>query len=710
MTIVVPSRGRILVIVSGREPTAPALDGLRAVAVAHADIQQVQVEPGAAAVNRAATVERNDYLVLVDSATPVPPGAIEAAVEALRADASVGLAGWSPGGRVAGTLELFTPLSLCVLRHSAFHAVAGLHPDLTGPIAAVDLGWRLWLAGYRVRSIGPAPASLMVGGDAPAEAHTDEMLSVLATMLDDTSLEPAAWTEPAAARARPTASGRRGPVQAGRRRGDGEMLPLAHGSIAAWAEVDPVGAVAHDVMVRWGAPERAGSRRRIAVVTADTLAARMAGPGIRALQIARRLHADHDVVLATTGRCELAGQPFEVRGVAERGLKDLERWCDVFLFQGWILAGRAALLESDKVVIADVYDPMHLEQLEQARDAEGERGRFDAVRNAGTVLNEQLGRADFMLCASAKQRDLWLGQLAALGRINPVTYDGDESLARLLAVVPFGVGDEPPQQTRSAIRGAVEGIGLDDKVVLWGGGVYNWFDPLTLIRAVDRVRHRVPGIRLYFLGLRHPNPDIPEMRMAVETRALADELGLTDVHVFFNHDWVAFDERQDYLLDADIGVSTHLDHIETEFSFRTRILDYLWAGLPILATEGDSFAQLILQEELGIVVAPNDVDAVEAGLERLLTDHAFATACRERVATLTPGLRWEVCLEPLVAFCREARRAADVACQDLDPHSDAPPVRRGRRRDIEVAWAYLRAGGPRLVWDRAMARVLRNRR
>ena len=38
-----------------------------------------------------------------------------------------------------------------------------------------------------------------------------------------------------------------------------------------------------------------------------------------------------------------------------------------------------------------------------------------------------------------------------------------------------------------------------------------------------------------------------------------------------------YDERADYLLDADVGVSTHFPHIETEFSFRTRILDYLWA-------------------------------------------------------------------------------------------------------------------------------------
>ncbi len=43
-------------------------------------------------------------------------------------------------------------------------------------------------------------------------------------------------------------------------------------------------------------------------------------------------------------------------------------------------------------------------------------------------------------------------------------------------------------RTRPAIKGVVPGIGPDDKVILWGGGIYNWFDPLTLLRAVDKLR------------------------------------------------------------------------------------------------------------------------------------------------------------------------------------------------------------------------------
>jgi hypothetical protein len=52
--------------------------------------------------------------------------------------------------------------------------------------------------------------------------------------------------------------------------------------------------------------------------------------------------------------------------------------------------------------------------------------------------------------------------------------------------------------------------------------------------------------------------------------------------VVFHEQWVPYDERVDWLTDADIGVSLHRHHLETELSFRTRVLDYLWAGLCLL--------------------------------------------------------------------------------------------------------------------------------
>jgi glycosyltransferase involved in cell wall biosynthesis len=433
----------------------------------------------------------------------------------------------------------------------------------------------------------------------------------------------------------------------------------------------------------------------------------MAGPAIRAWQIALALSREHDVHLVSTLACDLRHPDFDISLADDARMTELVDWCDVVVFQGNLMAQHAALHDTDKVVVADVYDPFHLEVLEQARDLAPEN-RLVVGRATVNVLNQQLRRGDFLLCASEKQRDFWLGQLAGMGRINQATYDDDESLQSLITVVPFGVGDQPPVHSRPVLRGVVPGIGPDDKVVLWGGGVYNWFDPLTLLRAVASLRTRVPTLRLYFQGLRHPNPHVGEMRMAVATRDLADELGLTNVHVFFNEDWVPYDERQNYLLESDLGVSTHLDHVETAFSFRTRILDYFWAGLPVLCTGGDSLAELVEQHGAGLTVPASDVDALSDALFRLLTDDALASGCRKASGDLAADLRWERVLVPLVEFCRAPRRAPDLVDPLLDPEP-SPRTRLQRigrrlRRDLEIA-----AHGAKNGEWRDLAARMRNR-
>ena len=289
------------------------------------------------------------------------------------------------------------------------------------------------------------------------------------------------------------------------------------------------------------------------VITDDVLTAKMAGPAIRAWHIAEALAVEHEVVLATTSDlCDVASAHFSVESADRVRFEELERWCDVAVVQGYLLHNVPELRGSSKVMVFDLYDPLHLEALVLTRDDE-EPERSVNVANTVRTLEEQLTRGDFFICASDKQRDLWLGFLAALGRINPRTYGDDATLRRLIDVVPFGLPDDPPTQTRAVLRGVVPGIGLDDDVVIWGGGLYDWFDPTTLIRAIDKVRRTRPQVRLFFLGMRHPKPDIAESDVATEARRLADELGLTGTHVFFNEGWVDYHERQNYLLESDVG-------------------------------------------------------------------------------------------------------------------------------------------------------------
>ncbi|MCC2308732.1 glycosyltransferase [Cellulomonas chengniuliangii] len=502
----------------------------------------------------------------------------------------------------------------------------------------------------------------------------------------------------------------RATLQASRRRSDRELFPLFRHAIEPAYGI-PSYLAGHDHLVEaFGIAQHFVSRQRILVVTGEPLLDRMAGPAIRAWEIATALGAEHDVRLLSTAGAKVTSETFDVV-VANGGVRLREHtdWADVIVFQGFLLEAAPWLMGSSKILVADVYDPMHLEQLEQAKDL-GAGGRAVSIRETTRVLNDQLRRADYVVCASEKQRDFWLGQLAGQGRINAAVYDEDESLGGLVGVVPFGIPGEPPVQSRHAIKGVVPGIGLDDKVIIWGGGVYNWFDPLTLVRAVDRLRVRHPDVRLYFMGLKHPNPGVPDMKIAWELQQLSDELGLTGTHVFFNEGWVPYAERADYLLDGDLGVSTHFHHIETAFSFRTRILDYLWANLPIVATEGDTFATVIDQHGLGATVPPKDVDALEAALETYLFDEAAIARAKANVAAVAQQYTWQNVLEPLVAFCRLPRRAADLEHVLGAGASTARPFakpRGGVRSDVALMREYLAAGGVKEVARRAAGRVRR---
>ena len=447
-----------------------------------------------------------------------------------------------------------------------------------------------------------------------------------------------------------------------------------------------------------------GGAKNVVVVTDDTIGAKMAGPAIRATEMSRALAADgHTVRCVSTVELPEPGavrvDGVEISFADDDRLRQLEVWADVIVFQGHLLANHPWLRASGVPILVDIYDPFHLEVQEKSKDLD-EHMRIHVSDDTVNTLNDQLGRGDFFVCASEKQRDFWLGQLAGLGRINPISYDADPSLRSLIDVAPFGLSPSAPVRTGPGPRTTVPGIGPDTKLILWGGGIYNWFDPETLIRAMGELRDRGIDVALFFMGLRHPNPNEASGDVAARAQVLAAELGLLDTSVFFNAEWVPYDERQNVLLDADIGVSTHFDHVETAFSFRTRILDYLWAGLPVVTSAGDALGDLMQSSGAGRAVPASDVDALVAALDELLSDPAALAECAARSAEVATGFAWPDALAPVLAFCREPRRAPDL----LDRRTERPIQRRSRlaarhtplgivRRDARIAVSHLRDGG-----------------
>ncbi len=400
--------------------------------------------------------------------------------------------------------------------------------------------------------------------------------------------------------------------------------------------------------------------RKILVITDDALGAKMAGPAIRAWNIAEVLAPHHDVRLASTLRAEASSPHFAVCDGSPEMLPGIAENMDVIITQGFTLFYRPWLANVGAKMVVDLYDPIHLETLEGEAGEDRDDDALHQRRVDGCLeaLKIQMQVGDFFLCASERQRDLWLGHLSALGRVNVPNYRQDSTLRKLIDVAPFGISETPPP-TGPAIKGVIEGIGADDTVLLWAGGVYNWFDPVTLVNAVAALATEHPKLKLVFMGTKHPSLQDISTTVLRQAIAVADGHGLTGNRVFFREGWVPYDERGKYLTDADVGVSTHFLHAETAFAFRTRMLDYLWAALPIVCTEGDEFARIVAAQGLGRVVRAGDTEGLVSALRELLDDPAAMAEAATAVRATAPQYHWRRALQPLLDYCAAPYSAPD---------------------------------------------------
>jgi glycosyltransferase involved in cell wall biosynthesis len=406
---------------------------------------------------------------------------------------------------------------------------------------------------------------------------------------------------------------------------------------------------------------------RLLVLSFDPVTDRMPGPAIRAWHLALELAKQHDVTLAGTAGATRRHPSMTVSAVTGPEVDALVAEADAIVAPSSVVRRHPSA--TTKPLCIDMSVPSHLENLEPRGPAGP--AHVAEVAHQVAVINDDLRSGDFFLCASERQRDFWLGSLASLGRVNPATYGHDASLRSLVAVVPFGVDAAPsPPPDRGILRAAFPVIGPDDPVLVWGGGVYNWFDPGSLLTAVDRLRRDRPALRLVFLGMRHPNPEIPEMRVANDLRRESDRLGLTGTTVLFNDDWIPYDDRGAYLAGADVGVSTHLPHIETRFSFRTRVLDYLWAGLPTVLTEGDTLSEEIAAAGVGMAVPPADPNAVASAIDAMLTDPPD----RRAVSGFGARYAWSANCGPLLRYADRPWRAPDRTAATAGSEADEPAV------------------------------------
>ncbi|NOZ93281.1 MAG: glycosyltransferase family 4 protein, partial [Acidobacteria bacterium] len=240
-----------------------------------------------------------------------------------------------------------------------------------------------------------------------------------------------------------------------------------------------------------------------------------------------------------------------------------------------------------------------------------------------------LARADAVLAAGEAQVAWWRQALHGAGRPEVPVLD-----------VPFGIPDEDPPPESWSPPGLPEGWAI----VLWWGGVWPWLDLDTLLAA--RARLGEAPLSLVVPVTARPGGFARAMDRETLLR-MAGRHGLEPPQVLPLETWLPYAQRHRLLNRATLLAVLHHPGEEARLSFRTRALDAVWAGVPLLLSEGGAVAELSREHGWGAVAPVHDPKAVAAAME-LMASEREQLRCRKAIAKSRGDWRWPRVAEPLI--------------------------------------------------------------
>jgi glycosyltransferase involved in cell wall biosynthesis len=191
----------------------------------------------------------------------------------------------------------------------------------------------------------------------------------------------------------------------------------------------------------------------------------------------------------------------------------------------------------------------------------------------------------------------------------------------------------------------------DGSLVLWYGGLWPWFDGETAVEAFALVAREQASARLRILGGRHPHGEAPDTLDAV--LAMAGDLGVADR--VESLPWVNPDVLPELLPQAACALCLAHDGIEHQLAQRTRLLDLLSAGVPIICTQGDALGARAVEAGAARAVPAGDAGAAALAIAAVLGDPRTRDAQGEAGRRLAVEMAPENTLAEAVAWLAAPR-------------------------------------------------------
>lgn len=183
------------------------------------------------------------------------------------------------------------------------------------------------------------------------------------------------------------------------------------------------------------------------------------------------------------------------------------------------------------------------------------------------------------------------------------------------------------------------GVADDDVILLYQG----YLKPGRGCRRMLDIAAGQPRIQAVFLG------DGP-LKSELESRAFAEPL-VGRVHF---HPAVPPDELLSVTSSADIGVCLIEPLTESlRLSLPNKLFEYIWAGLPVVASRLPEIDRVVSGFDVGFTVDPLDTDEAADAVQRLTSDSDLRAEMSARTRRVTETYSWSEASEAFVTPFRQ---------------------------------------------------------
>ena len=171
-----------------------------------------------------------------------------------------------------------------------------------------------------------------------------------------------------------------------------------------------------------------------------------------------------------------------------------------------------------------------------------------------------------------------------------------------------------------------------------------------------------PDVKLVITAGAPPSANNQRFEAVNDARELARELGLLDRNVLFLDEWIPYEDRWDYLWEANIGLTLHRFSAEAALAARSRYVDYLSAGLPCILGRGDQTASEF--ESAGFATLVDHPEPAE------LAELIAALAADRTQLNAAAAAGRQLAAERHISTAAEKLRAAVAAATNIERSSD----------------------------------------